>query len=69
MRTASVRQMNTEKFIKQVREEYQLPIKKGEAIRVRPSQEEKQKEEMIDEEVDQEFADADYLPKVFSMKR
>ena len=24
--------MNTEKFIKQVREEYQLPIKKGEAI-------------------------------------
>ena len=63
MRTASIRQKQTETFIKHARKEYELPI------RSTIKQTQSQNAEKIDPEieVDQEFEDADYLPDLFSV--
>lgn len=51
MKNASIREKQTEQFIKHVKEEYQLPITKGNKGRESKGKE-KEKEEMVDEEFD-----------------
>lgn len=70
MRKATLRQKKTDEFIKNVREEYKLPIKGRASLKAAKGEKgekgEKKEEEL--ELMDEEFADADYLPQIFTMK-
>ena len=70
MKNASIREKQTEQFIKHVKEEYQLPITKGgkgkESKGKQSKGKEKDKEEMVDEEFDAQFEGADYIPEIFA---
>ncbi len=69
MKTASLRQKQTENFINHIRKQYELPITKA-SKRTSKSQDKNENDgEMKEEEYDPEFAEADYLPEVFALAK
>lgn len=65
---ASLRQKKTEAFIRQVREEYKLPIVGRKNLRSNNNTKRESQAEEVMEEEDAEFADADYIPEIFKIK-
>ena len=64
MRTASIREKQTQQFIKHVKEEYQLPITKP-ATKDSKGKKKEKEEQMVDQDYDAQFADVDYIPQLF----
>lgn len=69
MKTASLRQKQTENFINQIRKQYELPITKASKRTSKSQDKNKNDGEMKEEEYDPEFAEADYLPEVFALAK
>ena len=65
MTRAMSKQKRTEEFIKQVREEYKLPIRGRSSIEGGKEVGEKKGDKQ--NEMDVEFSEADYLPEVFNI--